>query len=63
MVSLREACLRHATRTPRANAYSKSGIIEYWILDINGRKSDVWASGESKIISRSGATQLQSYWN
>ncbi|MBG1265238.1 Uma2 family endonuclease [Nostoc sp. WHI] len=27
-----------ASPTPRANAYSKSGIIEYWILDINGRK-------------------------
>jgi predicted RNA binding protein YcfA (HicA-like mRNA interferase family) len=27
-----------ASPTPRANAYSKSGIIEYWILDVNGRK-------------------------
>ncbi|AVH73525.1 Uma2 family endonuclease [Nostoc sp. 'Lobaria pulmonaria (5183) cyanobiont'] len=27
-----------ALPTPRANAYAKSGIIEYWILDVNGRK-------------------------
>ncbi|MCL6753702.1 Uma2 family endonuclease [Nostoc sp. CCCryo 231-06] len=35
MASLRDAA---RTPTPRANAYSKSGIIEYWILDVNGRK-------------------------
>ncbi|MDM9580705.1 Uma2 family endonuclease [Nostoc sp. GT001] len=27
-----------ASPTPRAIAYSNSGIIEYWILDVNGRK-------------------------
>ncbi|MBG1265235.1 Uma2 family endonuclease [Nostoc sp. WHI] len=27
-----------ASPTPRAIAYSKSGIIEYWILDVNKRK-------------------------